>query len=379
MESMTFIFLFLIFYTYFGYTLLIVILGSLRNMKVDKKEIFPTVSILIAAYNEEKGIKQKLLNTLALNYPSHLLEIYVVSDGSTDSTDEIVYSFKEENIHLLRVEGRVGKTEARNKAMESINSEITIFSDGTTDYDKDVILKLVQNFNDPNVGMATGHLKYANSSNTQMGAGQKLYWIYETLIKKSQTKLGTLTGSIGCITAFRTKLYSPLPSNVIEDFTEPLFFVQKGFRVVFEPEAICYEETTTKSKNEFNMRVRVIRGGITGLLFARKVLNPIKYPVASFQLFSHKVFRWLIPVFAILLFIFNLFSLKDSLDIFTFIFILQILFYLMSFLSFLLERLGIHNKILAIPLYLFVLNLASLIAIFKTITSKLEATWEPER
>jgi len=379
MENLTLLFLILIFYTYFGYTILIILLGAIRNKSVSKKEIYPTVSLLIAAYNEEKGIKEKLLNSLLLDYPKEKLEIYVVSDGSTDKTDEIVNSFTEPNIHLLRVEGRVGKTQARNIAMKQIKSEITVFSDGTTEYDKNVIRKLVQNFNDKTVGMVTGHLKYADSNNTQMGMGQKLYWQYETLIKKSQTKLGTLTGSIGCITAFRTHLYSPLPSNVIEDFTEPLFFVKKGYRVVFEPEAICFEETTKKSKNEFNMRIRVIRGGITGLLYAKSVLNPFKYPIASFQLISHKVFRWLIPVFALLLLTCNLLSFSSINNFFGILLILQFLFYSLSFLSYLLERVGIHNKILAIPLYLFVLNLASLIALFKTFTSRLEATWEPER
>ena len=379
------LFLFLILYTYLGYLLLVFILGSCRRLKIDKSDIFPTVSLMIAAFNEEKSIREKIENSLAINYPKEKLDIIIVSDGSTDNTDRIVQEYSDKGVRLIRIEGRVGKTEARNQAMKMIDTVITLFSDATTTYQSDTISKLVRSFNDPTIGMATGHLIYRDSENTQMGVGQKLYWKYETLIKKAQTNLGTLTGSIGCITAFRTKAYEALPANIIEDFTSPLMFIQKGFRVVFEPEAICFEETTKKTSNEWSMRVRVIRGGITGLLFAKKVLNPLKYPVASFQLISHKVSRWLVPFYGLaiaLLSIIGCFTqfenLFDTLFIRT-ISVLQILFYLVVLTSYLLEKKSIHNKFLGIPLYFFIINLASLVALIKTFNSKLEATWETDR
>ena len=371
----------LILYTYFGYFALVLILGKILRKKVLKANIEPHVTMLIAAYNEEKGIGKKIEDSLHLDYPRDKLRIIVVSDASSDQTDNIVKSYAHEGVELFRVEGRVGKTEARNIALASIEGEIIIFSDATTKYKNDIIRKLVRNFADPSVGMATGHLVYQDESQSHMGTGQILYWKYESLIKKAQTAMGTLTGSVGCVTAFRKELYTALPKNIIEDFTEPLMFVIKGYRVVYEEEALCFEETTKKTGNEWNMRIRVIRGGMTGMLHARKILNPFVYPVPFFQLMSHKILRWLIPVFILGIFFLNnliVFLEPDSLYPKVLLY-LQFLFYVTAFFSFLLEKMGIRFRLAAIPLYFIVLNAASLVALVKTITTDLEATWETHR
>lgn len=379
MTILLFFLIFLIVYTYFGYFFAIILLGKVFSKKVLKSDIEPEVTLLIAAYNEEKGIAKKIENSLKLDYPK--LKIIVVSDGSTDKTDEIVKSYASKNVELLRVEGRVGKTEARNVAVNKVPGEIIIFSDATTVYQKDIVKKLVRNFADPSVGMVTGHLIYRDEDNTQMGTGQKLYWQYESLIKKSQTAMGTLTGSIGCVTAFRKELYTPLPNNIIEDFTGPLMLVMKGYRVVYEEEALCFEDTTKKSGNEWSMRIRVIRGGMTGMLFARQILNPLKFPIPSFQLISHKILRWLVPVFMLALIVLNAVAvLADPMNVVTnVLFALQLIFYGIALMAYLLEKVGIHNKLFAIPLYFIILNAASLVALFKTLTSNLEATWETQR
>ncbi|MBA2406072.1 MAG: glycosyltransferase family 2 protein [Bdellovibrionales bacterium] len=371
----------LVLYTYFGYFIAVIILGKIIRLKVYKNDIEPHVTMLIAAYNEEQGIAQKIEDTLKLEYAKEKFRIIVVSDGSTDGTDEIVKSYADKGVELLRVEGRVGKTEARNIAMASIQGEIIIFSDATTAYKEDLIQKMVRNFADPKVGMVTGHLIYRDSNNTQMGTGQKLYWKYESMIKKAQTSMGTLTGSVGCVTAFRKELYTPLPKNIIEDFTGPLMLVMKGFRVVYEEEALCFEETTQKAKNEWNMRVRVIRGGMTGMIHARKILNPISYPIPFFQLMSHKILRWLIPVFIITTFVLtNYMVWADPKNVFALVMLaLQMIFYFTALCAYALEKKGIHNRFVAIPLYFLILNAASLVALVKTITSNLEATWETQR
>ena len=381
MSAVIILLLFIIFYTYFGYILLVVLLGQFIKKEVTKKDIEPKVALLIAAFNEEQDIADKIENSLKLDYPRDKLRIIVVSDGSTDNTDLIVKSYSNRGVELIRVEGRVGKTEARNMAIDQIDDEIVLFSDGTTDYDVNVVRKLVRNFADPKVGMVTGQLIYKDPTNTQIGAAQKLYWKYETLIKEAQTNLGTLTGSIGCITAFRRSAYSHLPNNIIEDFTGPLMFIQKGLRVVYESEAKCYELTTNKTKNEWSMRVRVIRGGMTGMLYARSILNPMQYPAASFQLISHKILRWMIPLFGIMLFLTSILAIViDADNTFAVIVLtLQVVFYLMALLALLLDKMGNHNKFLGIPLYFVVLNAASLLAFIKTITSSLEATWDPQR
>lgn len=371
----------LVLYTYFGYFIVVIILGKILRRKVYKTDIEPHVTMLIAAYNEERGIAQKLEDTLKLDYPKEKFRIMVVSDGSTDRTDEIVKSYSDRGVELLRVEGRVGKTQARNVAMAAIKGEIIIFSDATTTYKEDIIRKLVRNFADPKVGMVTGHLIYQDAANTQMGTGQKLYWKYESMIKKAQTSMGTLTGSVGCVTAFRKELYHPLPENIIEDFTGPLMLVMKGFRVVYEEEAMCFEDTTKKADNEWNMRVRVIRGGMSGMLYARRILNPFSYPVPFFQLLSHKILRWMIPLFIISIFIFNSYAVyAEPEKIFPqVLMMLQVGFYMTALLAYALEKKGIHSRLVAIPLYFLILNAASLVALVKTITTNLEATWETQR
>jgi cellulose synthase/poly-beta-1,6-N-acetylglucosamine synthase-like glycosyltransferase len=371
----------LIIYTYIGYFALTYLMSLIIVRPIKKSAIKPKVALVIAAYNEEAGIEAKILNSLALNYPKDLLDIYIVSDGSTDKTDAIAHSYKDHGIQLIRVEGRVGKTEARNIALKQIQAPIILFSDATTEYDQDVIIHMVKNFTDPEVGMVTGHLRYKSDQNSSMGIGQKIFWQYETLLKNAQTRLGTLTGSIGCITAFRKEAYSDLPPNIIEDFTEPLMVIQKGYRVVFEPAAICYEMATEKSKQEWKMRVRVVRGGMTGLLFAKRILNPFKYPVASFQLISHKVLRWFMPLVALLLFVLNLLSLllQPENNILLLLFLCQVLYYFIVIVAHAFERMGLKLKIFNIAYYFFIVNAAALVAIYKTLKEPLAATWETQR
>lgn len=379
--SMTLIFIGLIIYAYFGYPLLMILVSTLVKKNVEKADNYPAVALVIAAYNEEDVIAEKVNQSLALNYPDDKLYVYVVSDASSDKTDEIVRNINSSRVQLIRIEGRLGKTEARNKALKQIDEEIIVFSDATTEYDSDSVRELVKNFSDPTVGMVSGQLIYKVPQGSSMGFGQRLFWRFENIIKTAQTKLGTLTGSLGCMTAFRRELYTDLPPNIIEDFTGPLLMIQKGFRVVYEKQAICFEEATMKSKQEWKMRVRVIRGGMTGLIFAKSILNPFKFPMVSFQLISHKVLRWLVPVFAILALVFNVLDVVvGSLSLLSFVLLgLQCLFYLIVVLSFMLERTNVRAPLLRIFQYLFVVNLASLVAIYKILTSELEATWETER
>ena len=368
--------IFVIFYVYLGYTLMVIILGNFVKKNVKKIPITPTVSFIIAAYNEEAAIEKKLINTLDIDYPKGKFEIVVASDGSTDKTDEIVKRFKEQGIKLFRVEGRVGKTETRNQAVVNSKSEIIVFSDATTHYRHDAVKKLVRNFADEKVGQVSGKYDYFDPSKTHVGIGTKLFWKYENLIKNAQTKFGTMTGASGCINAFRRTLYTTLPPEIIEDLVVPLMTIKKGYRVVFEPDAQAFEKTTQRISQELIMRIRVIRGGMKGLLYAKELLNPLKYPLPAFQLISHKVLRWLMPVFLIALLLSNILLLFENSFFFTVSFIMQITFYIAAGVGCLLMKVGIKLKLLSLPIYFCVVNYASLIALYKTLTSDLEHTWE---
>jgi cellulose synthase/poly-beta-1,6-N-acetylglucosamine synthase-like glycosyltransferase len=366
-----------IFYTYFGYPLFILFLSLFVNHKIKKGEIEPNVTVLITAYNEEKNIAEKLENTLSLDYPKEKLEIVVASDASEDKTDQIVREFSDRGVILHRVEGRVGKTETQNQTVKIAKGDIVIFSDATTKYKKDAIRKIVRNYEDQSIGAVSGRYEYVNPTGAPVGLGTILFWKYENSIKSRQTRIETVTGCCGCIYSVRRHLYEPLPRDIISDLVEPLKILGKGFRIAFEPEAVAFEETTETSKEEFGMRVRVISRGMYGLWYMRQLFNPFKYGFVSFQLFSHKVLRWIIPFLLPLLLLNNLLLIGHPFYILTLV--VQILFYIGAVGGHLLDRMGKKAKLLALPLYYCVVNAASMAAFFRTIFGKKAIVWETVR
>lgn len=376
-ETIFWLIIFIIFYIYAGYPLFLILLSLFINNKVDKKDIEPTVTFLITVYNEEKAIEDKLKNTLSLDYPRDKLQIIVASDGSTDKTDEIVKRFRHNGAILHRVEGRVGKTETQNQAMKKATGDIIIFSDGTTKCERNVIRNIVRNYNDPTVGAVSGRYEYKDPSGGPVGFSQILFWKYENMNKICQTKIKTLTGCYGPIYSIRRELYEPLPRDIISDLVEPLKILEKGYRIVFERDALAYELTTESTPQEFKMRVRVISRGMDGLLYVKKLFNPFKFGLVSFQLISHKILRWFIPLFIIVLFFTNIFLLSDRFYVLTFI--AQIVFYFLALLGWITDSLNMKTKIFSIPLYFCIVNLASFVSLVRIILRKKSVTWEPIR
>lgn len=379
LESIFWAILILFFYTYFGYPILIYFISLFIRNKISKKDIEPGLTFLITAYNEEKRIKEKLVDTLNLDYPNNKLEIIVVSDASDDKTDEIVKEFIDKGVKLFRVEGRVGKTEVQNQAVKIAQGEIVIFSDATTKYVKSAIRNIVRNYADPTVGAVSGRYRYINPNKTQVGTGTIAFWDYENFIKSNQTKIKTITGCCGCIYSVRKDLYVALPRDIISDLVEPLKILEKGYRIVFEPDALAYETTCEKSNEEFKMRVRVISRGMRGIIYMKKLLNPLKYGFVSFQLFSHKVLRWMVPLFAIMLYLTTIFLINKNHFYFIF-FWLQSIFYILALIGWLIDFATKKKpKLFSLPLYFCVLNFASLVAIFKVLLRKKEITWKTVR
>lgn len=364
-------------YTYIGYSLIILLLAGLVNRPVRRAEIEPPVTFLITAYNEEKNIQHKLENVLSLDYPREKLDIVVASDGSTDRTDEIVREYGSKGVRLLRVEGRVGKTETQNRAVREARGEIVIFSDATTDYDRNAIRRIVRNYADPVVGAVSGRYEYYNPTGAPIGIGNILFWKYENLIKRSQTRVRTITGCCGCIYSVRSSLYEPLPPDIISDLVEPLKILEKGYRIVFEPEAIAYEETTEKSREEFRMRIRVISRGMYGLLYMKRLFNPLRHGFVSFQLISHKLLRWLVPLFMAVIFAANLALLGRP--FYNGTFVAQAVFYAMAAAGWIGERMNLKVKLFSIPLYFSTVNIASVISLVKTLRGYKAVTWETVR
>jgi cellulose synthase/poly-beta-1,6-N-acetylglucosamine synthase-like glycosyltransferase len=373
---------FCVLYTYAGYPIITLLLSLLRNNRVKISDYEPFVSVIISAYNEEKDIEEKVRNTQSLDYPKDKLEIIVASDGSTDHTEEIVIRFAKNNagasVILHRVEGRLGKTAAQNSAVRIARGEVVVFSDAASLYDRGAIRALVRNYADPTVGAVSGRYSYLNKKGASVGFATILFWNLENFIKSRQTRIKTVTGCCGCIYSVRKDLYTELPPTIISDLVEPLTILKKGYRIVFESGAQALEETTEKPKDEFKMRVRVIVRGMNGLLYMRSLLNPFQYPFVAFQLLSHKVLRWLVPVFCIIIFFTSLLLAPTS-GFYASVFILQCLFYLLALAGFVLEKRGFRWKALYLPMYFTIVNAASLVSLFKVCKGENIVVWQTQR
>jgi cellulose synthase/poly-beta-1,6-N-acetylglucosamine synthase-like glycosyltransferase len=366
-----------LFYVYIGYPVLLSVIGFFFKRRQAELGYFPTVSVLIAAYNEEGGIRKKIEQTLELDYPSDKIEIIVLSDCSTDHTDEIVKSFTDSRVRLFRAPQRKGKTNAQNLGVEVANGEVLIFSDATTVYHPLALQYLACNYADLKVGAVSGRYQYFDpDGKSPTGSGMIAFWNYENLIKMMQSRIRTISGCCGCIYSVRKAAYTPLHPGVISDLVQPLWAIQKGYRVVFEDRALAYEETTKSSKEEFSMRVRVVTRGIRGILSVADLLNPAKYGWVSFQLFSHKILRWMVPFFLLLLFASN--AVLWNHPGYAWLFAAQTAFYGFALLTLLVP---LHRiwKPFGIPLYFCTLNAAALRSVVEVLRGRNYVVWETVR
>ncbi|NIQ15875.1 MAG: glycosyltransferase [Candidatus Dadabacteria bacterium] len=376
MKIIFYISLLLIFYVYFGYPILLVIFSRFRPKPVHKEFWEPTVSIIISAYNEELSLREKIENTLALDYPKEKKEIIIASDASTDRTDDIVKSFQSEGVVLIRKEPRRGKTASQNKAVNHAKGEIIVFSDATTHYAGNALRKIVENFADPEVGCVGGLLEYVDTENNIVGSGGGLYWKYETWLKKMESATGSLIGVSGCLYAVRKSIYRPLPEDLISDFLIALETARMGYRTVLEPDAIAKEKIEDRTGSEFQMRVRVIVRTLRAILKSTWALNIFKNTRLAWQLWSHKVLRYSVPYFLVLLLLSSLF-LGSPIN---WIFIsFQMIFYGMAGFGYYIRRRDAENRFLNIPFYFCLANLSSFIAFLKMVKGEKYVVWETIR
>ncbi|HEX6626159.1 MAG TPA: glycosyltransferase family 2 protein [Pyrinomonadaceae bacterium] len=365
-------------YTYAGYPLLLVVLGRWRGREVLRRDWTPSVSVIITAYNEERDLAAKLENTLALDYPAEKLEVMVASDCSDDRTDEIARSFAPRGVRLHRQMARLGKTAAQNAAVERARGEILLFSDATTLYRPDVLRVIVRNFADPTVGCAAGRLIYIDPERSTVGRGARSYWDYEVFLKERESRVCSLIGVSGCLYAVRRSAYVPLYHEACSDFLIATKMVEQGLRAVYEPGAVCTEETNSRAHRELRMRVRVITQTYTDLWRHRAMLNPLRSGFYAVQLFSHKVMRYLVPVFLC-----GLLAASALLAAGSAFYLLalagQLGCYAAAGVGWLLERTGRKAGPLAFPLYFVLANLAALVAFYQFLRGERYARWEPTR
>ena len=365
-------------YAYAGYPVLVWLVSSLRPRVVRRGAIEPTVSVIITAYNEERDLAAKLENTLALDYPAEKLEVIVASDCSSDRTDEIARRFAPRGVRLHRQVERLGKTAAQNAAVELARGEVILFSDATTLYRPDVLRAIVPNFADASVGCVAGKLIYVDPASTSVGSGAKSYWGYETFLKTHESRACSLIGASGCLYAVRRSAYVPLYNEACSDFIIATKMVEQGLRAVYEPRAVCTEETNRRADKELSMRVRVITQTYTDLWRHRRLMNPLRGGFYAVELLSHKVMRYLVPLFLVAVFVSTAVLAPRSL-FFAALVAGQALFYAAAFAGWLLERAGVRVRLLALPHYFVLANLAAVLALFKFLRGERYARWEPIR
>ena len=286
-------------YAYVGYPVALWLISSLipSRSREDGNSLLPKVSLIISAYNEEAVIEGKILNSLSLNYPTDLLEIMIVSDGSDDMTNDIVRKYENRGVLLKYFEGRLGKTACLNRAVTLAQGEIIVFSDANSMYDKNAIKNLISNFADERIGFVTGYTRYVEKDADQIASSIGIYAKIEKMTKTWESKISSCVGADGAIFAIRRHLYWPLSDVDINDFVIPLNIIKQGLKGVLEENAYCVEKTAGNPKGEFRRQTRITNRTLRAIFNNASLLNPLKYGFFSFALFSHKIAKFLTPFF----------------------------------------------------------------------------------
>jgi len=364
-------------YVYLGYPLLARQLAKIFGKPVDKRPVAPTLTVVVAAYNEERGIAAKLDNLLSLDYPLDKLRIVVASDGSTDGTDAIVREHGSPCVQLLRVEGRVGKTECQNRAVQASDTEIVVFTDATTRIDSGALAALARNFADAHVGCAAAQLVYEAKDQGLTATGGTAYWGYEVALRQAESALGSLVGVSGCLYAVRRSAYRPINPALISDFVIAMRMQEQGLRTVFEPAALCYEDTLDRTTEELSMRVRVAIRSIAALVIERRFLNPLRHGLFALQLLSHKALRYASPF--IWLITLSTAGLLAARPFYRFCLVAQLAVIAAGATGFALHARGKSVGLLGKPYYFLLTNLASLLAVLRYARGERVRIWNPVR
>jgi len=338
----------------------------------------PAVTMIVAAYNEEGVIGEKIANTLSLDYPQELLEIVIASDGSSDRTCEIVLEFANNGVVLRPYEGRIGKTACLNRALPLAAGRIVVFSDANSNYDRGALNALLRPFQDSTVGFVTGWTRYGSSENMAAADSLGIYSKLELMTKELESRLGSCIGADGAIFAIRKELYLPLKDYDINDFVVPLSINQQGYRGVLEREAVCFEKGAGSAKGEFQRQVRIASRTIRAIMNYRQLLNPFSYGLLSFELFSHKVCRFLVPLFMVTLLISNMLLAQRG-GFYLLALIAQGIFYVAAGTASFVPKGKILSRMTEAARTFVVVNAAIALAWVKYLQGETYTTWSPTK
>ncbi len=373
-------------YTYIGYVILLIVLNLFKRLIKsgrrgnNKLSDYPEATLLIAAYNERDIVSQKMRNSLSLIYPQDRLKILWVTDGSNDGTYEELLKYP--MVQVLHQKERRGKTAALNRAMKFVKTPYVVFCDANSMLDPESIKILMNAFCDENVGCVAGAKHIAKDfSAIAAGAGEGLYWKYESFLKKLESDFHSALGAAGELYAIRTDLFSDIdPDLIIDDFVNSMKIALKGKTVKYAKNAYAVESPSLNIQEELKRKIRIATGGFQTLLRLPQLLNIFRYGFLSFEYFSHKVLRWTVvpwtfPILFIMNFLICVLDAWKSIS-FNMIMILQILFYLIVFAGAMLEKRSTRFKLFFISFYLIIMNYAQIIGLFKFLGGKHTVVWE---
>lgn len=371
----------LVAYTYIGYPILLKIVGMLRppRRRADPPFDWPTITITIPAYNEAATIAETLRKILEIDYPLEHRQILVVSDASTDGTDDIVRTFADRGVELLRVPVRGGKTAAENAALPVVRGEIIVNTDASIHIPSHALRPLIAAFADPSVGVASGQDVSVSRAGDATNQGESRYVGYEMWVRQLETSIAGIVGASGCFYAIRANLHRvDTPEGLSRDFSAALVAQEHGLRAVSVPQAICFVPRTKSVRNEFRRKVRTMTNGMQTLMYRRRLLNPARFGMFAWMLFSHKVCRWLAP-WAALVALAALGTLSLTVPWARWLLGGIAVMIVVAGVGWAWPEGRVAPRLVAIPAYLVSGNVAALIASLGAMRGERHATWEPTR
>jgi cellulose synthase/poly-beta-1,6-N-acetylglucosamine synthase-like glycosyltransferase len=378
---------FIIFYSYLGYGILLFAIIKLRRLLGITKpftgndDYEPELTLFVAAYNEKDYVDEKVKNSFSLNYPQEKVKQVWVTDGSDDGTPDILRKY--EGVEVYHEDARGGKIGAMNRGMQFVKTPIVIFSDGNTTLGENSIQEIVNLFKDPKVGCVSGEKRIRNEeADAAAGAGEGLYWKYESTLKKWDAELYSVVGAAGELFAIRTELWQEVEKDtLLDDFIISLRVAMAGYTIQYNPEAYAIETASANVKEELKRKVRISAGGIQSVVRLRALLNIFRYGTLSFQYISHRVLRWtLTPLLLLLIIPVNFVLAMNSefqlTNIYTLLFYGQLLFYVAALTGWFLENRKIKVKILFVPYYFFIMNLSVFLGFRRYLKGNQSVNWE---
>lgn len=366
-------------YIFIGYGLVISLLAKFKRkkslMELEDEDL-PEVTFLVAAYNEEEIIEDKIRNTFSLNYPKNKLKLKFVTDGSNDGTNRIIEKYPE--VDLCFKPSRAGKIAAVNRVMPSVASSITVFSDANVMINKDGLRNMIKHFQSNLVGAVSGEKTVVSKDEDgASSSGEGFYWKYESYLKKKDAEWNTLVGSAGELFAIRTNLYEEVDTNtLIEDFVMTMTMAAKGYKVAYEPKALAVESGSANIEEETKRKVRISAGGIQAVVRLLPLLNFFKYGKLSFQYISHRVLRWTLMPIALLGIFVSIFFLAPNGWPYDVLMRLQVIFCLLAFVGYSLRNAETKIKIVFIPYYFIYMHYCVVLGWIKYLRGKQQVTWE---